>query len=99
MAYFTVRVELHDATSEKDYETLHIEMGKSGFGRTIQLDEASPIYHLPHAEYSIINENTAEAILELAKTAATKTNKKFSVLVTKSTERRQWFNLKPVNKV
>ena len=74
-------------------------MAKEGFSRTIQLQGESTIYQLPTAEYNYTKTNTPEsttvAILELAKKAAAKTGKKFSVLVTKADGRREWHNLSP----
>ena len=98
MALFTTRVELHDAKSSEDYERLHAEMAKDGFSRTIQLQDETTIYQLPTAEYNKSAELTTAQVLELAKTAATRTGKKFSVLITKADGRREWYNLTPVKK-
>lgn len=96
MANFTTRVELHKASTEQDYELLHKEMAKEGFNRTIHLS-GEPTYHLPTAEYSIISEDlTSQQVLDRAKKAATQTKKTFMVLVTKSEERRYWYNLPKV---
>lgn len=100
MAFFTTRVELHDAKDYSDYEKLHTEMAKENFSRTIQLQGDTVIYQLPTAEYNYSKTHTPEIttvqVLELAKKAATRTGKKFSVLVTKADGRREWFNLSPV---
>ena len=98
MALFTTRIELHDAKTSEDYENLHTEMAKEGFTRTIQLQGESTIYQLPTAEYNKSAELTTAQVLELAKKAAAKTGKKFSVLVTKADGRREWYNLTPVKK-
>jgi hypothetical protein len=98
MALFTTRVELDDAKNSEDYERLYAEMAKDGFTRTIQLQGETAIYQLPTAEYNKSAEPTTAQVLELAKKAATRTSKKFSVLVTKADGRREWHNLTPVKK-
>ena len=95
MAFFTTRVELHDAKTAEDYEKLHTEMAKDGFERTVQ-KTGEPAYHLPTAEYNLNSEKNSSLVLDLAKKAATRTGKKFSVLVTKVDGSREWYNLKPV---
>ncbi len=91
MAKFTTRVELHTATDE-DYQILHSAMAKQGFTRTIDADDGT--YHLPTAEYNRVGDLTRETVVQLAKTAASTTGKRYSVLVTEGT--RQWYNLTPV---
>lgn len=99
MPNFTTRVELHKASTEKDYELLHSEMAKEGFSRTIKLSDETTVYHLPTAEYNIGGESlTPEQVLDKAKRAATKTGKTFMVLVTKADGRRYWYNLPIVTK-
>lgn len=94
MASFTVRVELHDADWD-DYERLHSYMEKEGFARTIISDDGKT-YQLPTAEYNLQNVNVTLAdALEQAKRAATRTNKKFGVLVTES-KGRTWYGLEQV---
>jgi len=98
MNRFTTRVELHQADSD-DYDTLHDEMKSEGFSRTISLEGENVVYHMPTAEYNKHGENmTSEQVLEAAKRAASKTGNKYSVLVTKTTERRYWHNLEAVKK-
>ena len=92
MPKFTTRVELHKATSE-DYEVLHAEMEKEGFWRFIQIEGEKEKYQLLTAEYNHSGEYTTIKILEKAKSAATTTKKTFSVLVTQTEVRRQWYNL------
>ncbi len=99
MAHFTTRVELHNAKTSEDYDKLHLEMEKEGFWRTIQLQGETIIYHLPTAEYNYSGDVDSPVVLELAKRAATRTGKSFSVLVTKADGRRYWYNLSPVRKV
>lgn len=96
MKKFTTRVELHKANSE-DYDTLHTEMMKEGFSTTIQFENDDNIYQLPTAEYNRAGENlTSQNVLDSAKRAAAKTNKTFSVLVTKADGPRYIHNLEIV---
>lgn len=92
MANFTTRVELHAANEKTDYDKLHEEMKKEGFGRTVSKDSKN-YYQLPTAEYSKVGDFKILDVLESAKIAAAKTGKKFSVLVTQSEIPREWFNL------
>lgn len=98
MARFTIRVELHNARSGEDYETLHAEMAKEGFGRTIQFEGDPTVYHLPTAEYNYLGNIDTDDVRDLAKKAAARTGKQFSVLVTKSDGGRSIYNL-PVTKL
>lgn len=95
MAHFTVRVELHETTpgQKLDYEILHTEMKNEGFTRTIYSENV--FYKLPPAEYSKIGEFTTKQVLDSAKTAATKTKYKFSILVN-NIYGREGFNLEVV---
>jgi hypothetical protein len=94
MPSFTTRVELHKAV-ETDYENLHSEMAKEGFSRTITSDD-KVTYHLPTAEYNLIDSNLTRAnVLEKAKKAAKKTGKENSIIVTESNG-RTWHNLDAV---
>ena len=88
MPRFTVRVELHNA-EDKDYENLHKFMEEENFLRTISLKNVK--YKLPTAEY-IISDNDLDPFLTLdkAKSAASKTEKKYEVLVTESNGRTQF---------
>jgi hypothetical protein len=97
MNRFTTRVELHDSTSE-DYKKLHEEMKKEGFKQTISLEGEDITWQLPTAEYNYSsNTKDSEDVLELAKTAANRTGRKFGVLVTKADGRRYWHGLKKVS--
>jgi hypothetical protein len=93
MAKFTTRVELHKANSE-DYDTLHEEMENQGFTRTIKSDDDKE-YHLPEAEYNYEGSITRDSVMTKAKTAANKTGKKYSILITESNG-RTWYNLDEV---
>lgn len=93
MATFTTRVELHKAY-EDDYEVLHAAMEQRGFSRQITSDDGVT-YHLPTAEYNYSGSKTRSRVLELAKEAASETNKKYAVLVTESNG-RSWSGLEHV---
>jgi len=100
MARFTTRVELHDAYGGA-YETLHAEIGKRGFTRTIDDGEVNE-YQLPIGEYNLESELTSKQVCDLAVAAAkqTCTNHDLQeqpwVLVTKAADTRQWSGLKKV---
>jgi hypothetical protein len=51
MARVVVRVELHGATTEQQYERLHTRMASAGFSRTITAGNGGQ-YWLPTATYS-----------------------------------------------
>jgi hypothetical protein len=90
MSIFTTRVELHNANWTTDYETLHAAMAVEGFTRTTVKDKV--VYNLPTAEYSKVADLNTSQVLELAKKAATKTGKRFSVLVS-NCYGREFYNL------
>ena len=90
MATFTTRVELHRAY-EDDYEVLHAAMERRGFARQITSDDGVT-YHLPTADYNYSGNKTSSQALDLAKAAASETNKKHAVLVTESNG-RTWSGL------
>jgi hypothetical protein len=93
MATFTVRVELHGATS-KDYDKLHKAMESKGFSRTISSSQGTT-YQLPTGEYSFEGSSTRKQVLALAKSAAATTKLKYAVLVTESNG-RTWDYLQAV---
>jgi len=82
MSTFVIRVELHSATWQ-DYDTLHQEMGKEGFNRTIRADDGVS-YQLPTAEYAATSSSTTAQVLEAAKRAATRTGKSFGVIASQT---------------
>lgn len=90
MASFITRVELHGA-SQSDYETLHAEMAREGFARTITSDQGIT-YHLPTAQYEFVGNTTRSAVLEKAKAAASRTRKAFGAIVTEAAG-STWHNL------
>lgn len=59
------------------------------------------MYHLPPAEYNYSAHVSIGQVLELAKKAATRTERKFGILVTKSDGGREWYNLieKKINRI
>jgi hypothetical protein len=93
MADFITRVELHDA-DWSDYERLHAAMEAEKFYRVIK-GSNDKWYHLPTAEYHSTGTLSAEDVRELAKKAAAKTGKSFSVLVSQATD-IVWYNLPEV---
>jgi hypothetical protein len=82
MARFITRVELHNADYD-DYETLHSAMEAEGFERTITSDDGVT-YHLPTAEYYREADLTRQEVLDSAKRAAAKTQRKFGAIVVES---------------
>jgi len=86
MARFTTRVELHSA-SESDYQTLHKEMEKEGFVRTIS-DSNGVKYQLPTAEYNKDGNFSLEQVFISAEKASKVTGKSYDILVTESAGRR-----------
>lgn len=90
MSTFVIRVELHSATWQ-DYDTLHQEMGKEGFSRTIRSDDGV-VYQLPTAEYAATSSGTTAQVLEAAKQAATRTGKSFGVIASQ-TMNSSWIGL------
>lgn len=90
MARYTVRIELHRADND-DYETLHEYMEEKGFLRYIVNGDGNK-YQLPTAEYNISSGSDKDAVLGKAKQAASRTGKRYMVLVTES-DGRTWYNL------
>jgi hypothetical protein len=94
MALFTTRVELHDAPSGT-YTSLHEEMAKDGFKRTISWESDPAIYVLPTAEYNLSADLTTQQVLDKAKVAARRAwRNSFGVVVTKADGPRKQFGLK-----
>lgn len=96
MARFTITVELYDSSSASDYEILIEEMSKEGFYKTIQVQGTDTIFQMPSMEFNYMNRGDINTVgvLELAKTAAARTNKKFGLLVSKADGKREWYNLR-----
>ncbi len=96
MTNFTTRVELfdtNDGTSE-EYTKLHIAMEEAGFTRTIKSDDGIE-YYLPPAEYNFTGNVTRQDVFDLARAAAAKSGKEFSVFITQANG-RLWYKLKKV---
>jgi hypothetical protein len=91
VAQYTVRVELHKANSD-DYENLHGYMEQEDFIRYVVNSNDGLKYRLPTAEYNISSTGGKGTVLKKAKQAASRTGKKYMVLVTES-DGRTWFNL------
>lgn len=93
MTEFITRVELNNANSE-NYLTLHEEMRKEGFIKTI--GDSSGNYYLPDATYNYISDTLNKSdVIQKAKKAASTTNKSYKNLVTKSAG-STWCNLDKV---
>lgn len=92
---FTVRIELHKIAPDHEvYNILHEEMENAGFLRTIKGNDGA-VYNLPHGEYNIVGNYTAEHVFQKAKNAASLTEKEYSVIVTPS-DGRYWTGLQKV---
>jgi len=91
MASFTVRIVLHDADWD-DYNRLYEEMGKEGFTDEISSDDGIT-YEMPDGEYNISGTLIRSGVLAKAKSAASKTGRKYAVFVTQSSG-RTWYGLK-----
>ncbi len=83
MARFITRVELHNA-NYSDYETLHKAMEAEGFSRLIQESDGT-WYYLPTAEYYRICTLTLQQVLDSAERAASKTQRKYGVILSETT--------------
>lgn len=93
MASFTVRIVLYDANWD-DYKRLYEEMGKEGFTDEISSDDGIT-YEMPDGEYIISGTLTRSDVLAKAKSAASKTGRKYAVFVTQSSG-QTWYGLKKV---
>lgn len=93
MPNFTTRVALSDAEWE-DYDKLYEYMATEGFTKTITSDQGIT-YKLPDAEYNYSGNITRADVLKKARSAAQRTGKRHSVLVTESAG-RTWHNLEQV---
>jgi hypothetical protein len=91
---YTVRVELHDASWD-DYETLHAAMQNVGFSRTITSADGKK-YQLPTAEYDARASQDATQVRQIGSNAAKATGRRFSVLVSASSQ-RAWLGLQQVS--
>jgi hypothetical protein len=96
MATFMTRVELHNADWIADYNKLHQEMALEGFKKTITSSKGIT-YDLPTAEYYLISSFSIGEVLEIAKRAAAKVGKQYSV-ITSETIGSTWHNLPETKK-
>lgn len=73
MTDFTVRIEMHGATSE-DYELLHARMQEKGFERYVSgrstTDGSLGTWILPTGEYNFSSTLEAKSVRDLAKEVA-----------------------------
>lgn len=95
MAIFTVRVEMHGATS-KDYDLLHERMAAKGFKRFLEGQDDSGgngLYELPTGEYDYTAEVTARDVRELVKGIAGSVKPGAWVLITEI-KNRVWHTRK-----
>lgn len=93
MAYFTIRVELHGATSA-DYTQLHENLARLGVTDIIA-DDAGTRYKMPPGEYNFQGNATIAQVLAAAQNAASQTNRKSAVFVSEATK-RSWEGLPTV---
>jgi hypothetical protein len=92
-----VRITLHLRHGDDSwtlYDNLHRLMSEEGFSRQIDSNEGD-WYHLPDGEYIFPDSPAVETVIAMARKAATRTEREFSVLVTQSS-RCTWWNLKKV---
>ena len=92
MANFLTRVELHGAKhGDGSYDTLHAEMAKRGFLRTIPT--ADRLRKLPTAEYFYSGSSSAKNVWTSAKAAANATGNTSEVI---SAEMASYYTDAPV---
>ena len=85
MAVFITRVELHNA-DDNDYKVLHVGMKELNFSINIKDIATGKKYHLPTATYYSFGLENSEDVVKLAKSAASKTGRRFSIISAKSTD-------------
>jgi len=84
MTSFTTIIELNDVKSG-DYYTLHDEMKRRGFSRTIKGSDAE--YQLPAATYNYSGEIDAQTVYDKAMQAVTALGRSAAIVVTQSAGR------------
>lgn len=92
MASYVTRVELYGSPAEGVYGKLHIAMKANGFGRSF-LDKGKR-FDLPHAMYLLSDGFSTIRTVELARAAASTVWVDFAVLVTETTTRFEYHNLR-----
>ena len=107
MARAITRVELHEddertkvlkITSE-EYLKLHAEMWKRGFRRFVTTGD-NEMQHLPPANTpsKVRYSRRLDGKIKAAAFAAVNSHKRYSYIVTRTTESRKWYNLKTIKK-
>lgn len=81
MARVVVRVELHGATTEEQYERLHAQMAAAGFARTI-MGGNGVRYALPTATYSSERYTSETTARDAAWLAASGISRSYAVIAT-----------------
>lgn len=94
MARVIVRVELHGATTEQQYDRLHAQMATAGFNRTIAGSDGKQ-YWLPTATYSSDRFTSETSARDAAWTAGSGIVKSYAVIATCG--QSAWQNLAQVN--
>ena len=91
IAEFMTRVELLNG-DDHEYLKLDEYMDANGFKKTIlgKVEE----YYLPQGEYHMVKNLTDDDVMSLAKSAANKTGKQFSIIVSEVSN-IQSFGLRP----
>ena len=92
MARVVVRVELHGATTEQQFERLHTQMASAGFGRTILAGDGSRCW-LPTATYYSEKFASETIARDAAWTAAAGIVSSYAVIATCGPS--AWKGLKP----
>lgn len=95
MAWFLVRVILHEANTWEEYGALHDAMEAKGFERVITGDKGNT-YHLPPAEYFREASLTPQQVRDDASDAANSVKRRFGVIVAEAT-RFSWTGLDRVD--
>lgn len=90
MAFFTIRVELHDAKAAQ-YTELHKHLLALGITDIIVGDDGVR-YKMPPAEYHYTGNATAAQVREATKAAAAKVVRSYAVLVTEAVS-VTWYGL------
>jgi hypothetical protein len=94
MAYFFVRVELHD---EEAYDDLHTAMRRQGFTRNIE-SKNGRFFRLPTGQYRLESNTLGRSkVLLKAKRAVAKTGKQAAITVTEG--RMVWSGLDEVRRL
>ena len=96
MAYFTIRVVLHDGASWDDYHQLARALAARNISDVIVSDDGVG-YKMPPAEYQCQGDLTAEQVRQICAVAAQTTGKRHAILVTEA-KTRSWSGLDPLSR-